>query len=52
MASERATTATPRTRRAAVVAVLALFGLALMAGGYHVGRDMAHRDNARAAIAR
>ncbi|MGY3266454.1 hypothetical protein ACVWZN_002527 [Lysobacter sp. HA35] len=32
--------------------VAAIAVLALLAGGYCVGRDMAHRDNARAEAAR
>ena len=34
------------------IALAAIVLLMLCAAGYHVGRDMAHRDNARAAIAR
>ena len=39
----------PRTRQTTVLG-LAFLALLLLAGGYTVGKDMAHRDNARSAV--
>ncbi|GAB1595062.1 hypothetical protein [Lysobacter claricitrinus] len=45
------TSSTSRGRGAYVlIAVVAVF--TLLVGGYYVGRDMAHRDNARAQATR
>ncbi|WP_187770797.1 hypothetical protein [Cognatilysobacter lacus] len=45
---------TPRRLRPLHIVLIAaaLVVIAIGIGGYHVGRDMAHRDNARAESAR
>ncbi|MGY4514661.1 hypothetical protein [Lysobacter sp. HA18] len=44
--------ASTSSRRRQYVVIAGIAVLALLAGGYQVGRDMAHRDNARAEAAR
>lgn len=43
---------TPSKIRPLHLVLVLLAGLAMAVGGYFVGRDMAHRDNARDAAAR